>query len=125
MLGYTPELPWTAIRASSRKSKFLALWKVLWRPVSHVVIKSHDAGKGVGGKNRPGFASFVAFMLALEGIVNLSLKDLMWSFASRDSAYSLVFASLGKTGLVSFARNGRGCPRDPILSSVRSCSDLM
>lgn len=64
----------------------------------------------------PGFASLVAFMLAFEGMVNFSLNERMWSFASSDSAYSIVFASLGNVGFVAFARMGRVCSMDPIVT---------
>lgn len=76
-----------------------------------MILKSHDEVA-----IKPGFASFVAFMFAFEGIVNFSLNDRMWSFASSDSAYSFVFASLGKVGFVAFALKGRACSMDPMLT---------
>ena len=69
----------------------------------------------------PGFSSFVAFMFAFEGMMNFSLNDRMWSFASSDSAYSFVFASLGKVGFVVVGRKVRVCSMDPILTSNSAC----
>lgn len=47
----------------------------------------------------PGFASFLWFMLAFEGMMNLSRKVARGSAASRDAAYSLVRAFSGNAGL--------------------------
>lgn len=51
------------------------------------------------GQLIPGFASFLLFMFAFEGIMNLSRNDANRSAASRDAAYTFDPAFSGKTGL--------------------------
>lgn len=63
----------------------------------------------------PGLASFLALMLALEGMINRSLNDRMWSFASSDRAYSWELASAEKVGFAKVV----GCSTEPIAAVIQ------